>query len=190
MRSKWFVISTAGAEVLADGPETTHIVVFGQVVSPSTIKLRVARITPHPPPRPIPNRVPRPDDPTPRRPPFAFGRTRAGAGLLKRTASSSSSALALRLGPEEGVAAKKKKLVNGSKDQSKAAAGDKVFKVPPLPGKTNGKGKEKDDVFGPRTLSKKASNGDVGGKGKDTEETEVERVNKIVCILSPSSAIV
>ncbi|KAF5355131.1 hypothetical protein D9756_005564 [Leucocoprinus leucothites] len=146
----------------ADGPDTTHIIVFGQVTSPNTrsIKLQVARTAPHPPLRPIKSRVPRPDDPTPRRPPAALSRTKStGAGVLKRTASSSSSALALRLGSEEVVSVKKQKLATGNKDQSKALTDDKVFKVPHLPGK-------------------KTSKGDVSGQGQDAEETEVERANK------------
>ncbi|KAJ3572713.1 hypothetical protein NP233_g2914 [Leucocoprinus birnbaumii] len=162
-----------------DGPDTTHIIVFGQVTSPTarSIKLRVARITSHPPPKSLP-RVPRPDDPTPRRPPIAFGRTKSiGAGALKRTASSSSSVLALH--QENGVSSKKLKLTaNAEKHQPKPLTGDKVFKVPPLPGKARGKGKEKEDVFGPRPLFKKISTGDVSENGQDADENELERANK------------
>ncbi|KAF9446139.1 hypothetical protein P691DRAFT_674201 [Macrolepiota fuliginosa MF-IS2] len=173
-----------------DGPETTHIIVFGQVISPHAhaIRLRVARMTSHPPPKPTPVRILRPDDPIPRRPPIILNRTNSlGArGLsrdLKRTASSSSGTLALSLVPGEGgVVPKKQKLTNGSAKVSTKAGSDitdKVFKVPLLPGKTKGKGKEreKEDVFG-SVLKRKGSFGDGLEKGKEAEETEVERTNK------------
>ncbi|KAL9712124.1 hypothetical protein Ac2012v2_005202 [Leucoagaricus gongylophorus] len=165
-----------------DGPETTHVVVFGQIISPTacSVKLRVARITPRPSQRPAQTRVPRPDDPTPRRPPVTSGRTKgAGANILKRTVSSSSTALAFRLGHDNEAPAKKQKLVasNSSHETSKGLSG-RVFKVPSLPGKETGKGKEKEDVFGSRPLSQKASNGDIKGRHTEEKETDVERANK------------
>lgn len=171
-----------------DGPETTHIVVFGQVISPTarSVKLRVARITPHPPQRPVQSRIPRPDDPTPRRPPVTFGRTKSdGPNVLRRTASSAGAALSFRLGHDNGALVKKQKLVagSGSHESSKDLSG-RVFKVPPLPGKEKTKGKEKEDVFGSYSLSRKSSIGDIGGSHTEDKETDVERANKNVgCFL-------
>ncbi|KAJ8509294.1 hypothetical protein ONZ45_g8508 [Pleurotus djamor] len=55
-----------------DGPETTQIVIYAQIAPGDhdrAIQLRVGRIT-TPPPPPSVKRLPRPDDPTPRVPPF------------------------------------------------------------------------------------------------------------------------
>jgi len=177
-----------------DGPETTHIVVFGQVISPTarSVKLRVARITPHPPQRPVQSRIPRPDDPTPRRPPVAFGRTKSnGPNVLRRTASSVSAALSFRLDHDNGALVKKQKPVTGisSHESSKG----QVFKVPPLPGKEKTKGKEKEDVFGSHSLSRKSSNGDIGGQHAEEKETDVERANKNVrcfCLVFQFSGLI
>ncbi|KAL1743626.1 hypothetical protein HDZ31DRAFT_40574 [Schizophyllum fasciatum] len=70
-----------------DGPETTYMVVYArQPPCQAEIQLSVARISPAPPPT---NhlRLPRPDDPTPRKPPPVL--TAKGTDL-KRVASSSS----------------------------------------------------------------------------------------------------
>jgi hypothetical protein len=174
---------TTKLSAYADEHGTTHIVVFGYVSGPDarSVKLKVARITPHPPSRQISSRVPRPDDPTPRRPPKVFTRTNSlRGGVLKRTASSSSSTLTFRLGSVEGdTAIKKQKLAASScKDRSKAPVNDKVFKIPSLPGKAKGKGKE--DVFGSKPFSQKASMGDAITLENDVQETETERTNKNV----------
>ncbi|PPQ85103.1 hypothetical protein CVT26_005419, partial [Gymnopilus dilepis] len=80
----------------SNGPETTHIVIFAQLVPASaptptlsssstpqqTITLRVGRITPKPPsPQTLKKRPPRPDDPIPRKPPAFF--IRDGGGVRK-----------------------------------------------------------------------------------------------------------
>lgn len=104
---------------------------------------------------------------------------------LKRTASASSSALAFSLVHGDGGAVtKKQKLTNGAakdlpKPSSESTAGDRIFKVPSLPGKAKGKGKEKEDVFG-SVLKRKTSFGDDLGKEKDVGEAEIERANKNV----------
>lgn len=161
--------------------------VFGQVTTSNApvIRLRVARVTPHPPPKPVPSRVPRPDDPIPRRPPL-INRTKSVSAStltrgLKRAASSSYNNLTLAALPgDSSILTKKQKLTNGNpKDVSKSSnPADEVFKVPPLPGKAKGKAKEKDDLFG-SVLKRKPSAGDLG-KGPGLEETEVERINKNV----------
>ncbi|RXW22371.1 hypothetical protein EST38_g3489 [Candolleomyces aberdarensis] len=140
----------------SDGPETTQIAVYAQV-KPSddlaegktpTIQLRVGRLTLRPPQQKL-VRLPRPDDPIPRKPPIVFGR-----GDLKRVASGT---LALNGG------AKRPKLLGGGNSVSNlgsgvrlaatASSGD-VFKVPELPkqaakqAKEKEKAKEKEDVFG------------------------------------------
>ncbi|PIL32743.1 hypothetical protein GSI_04858 [Ganoderma sinense ZZ0214-1] len=53
---------------------------------PHTLHLLAARILPGPPPLPS-FRLPRPDDPTPRRPPLAFGGAGAGAGAKRKRES-------------------------------------------------------------------------------------------------------
>ncbi|KAF7782778.1 hypothetical protein Agabi119p4_2154 [Agaricus bisporus var. burnettii] len=159
----------------ADGPDTTHIIVFGQVTAPKTVRLRVARLTSRPLPRQTISRMPRPDDPTPRKPPVTFGRTKSvGAGNLsrdlKRTASSSNGVSA-----PGGPITKKQKLTGPAREPSRsgsiASLEDQIFKVPPLPGKAKGKGKE--DVFG-SVLKKNAS----FSEGDSEHLGEIERANK------------
>ncbi|KAF7326588.1 hypothetical protein MSAN_02506300 [Mycena sanguinolenta] len=57
----------------SDGPETTLMLIFARPREPGSgeLQLVVARITPAPPPQSH-LRLPRPDDPTPRRPPLRF----------------------------------------------------------------------------------------------------------------------
>ncbi|KDR75517.1 hypothetical protein GALMADRAFT_484751 [Galerina marginata CBS 339.88] len=148
----------------SNGPETTEIVVFAQVVPSSedrrTIRLCVGRITQRPAMPSVQKRGPRPDDPIPRKPPAFFIRDlkrtgSLGGGVagreLKRMASSGNLGV---------VALKKQKLPNGNGILADLGSGvrlgavdpegDRVFKVPELPKqKANGKGKEGEkDVFG------------------------------------------
>jgi hypothetical protein len=162
----------------SDGPETTHIIVFGQMTATKTVRLRVARLTPRPPTGQTATRMPRPDDPTPRRPPVIFGRTKSvGVGNLsrdlKRTVSSSNG-----VSVPGGPVSKKQKLTGPASDLSRsrsiASFDDQVFKVPPLPGK--GKGKEKEDVF--RSASKKSAS--FSERLGCIDGAEIERANKNV----------
>lgn len=191
-----------------DGPDTTQVVIFARPVDDTndarTLNLIVARLAT----RPLPAlRPPRPDDPTPRKPPLIhFG---AGKRELKRVESvgpklpgrelkraASSSNLAAN--------AKRKKVSNGNGDGPASAArserkkDDVLFKVPDVPllvAKSNAKGKgkqldEDEDVFGDVDMVPMRS----GGSGKRNmgedgmvpgeEVVEMERANKNVCCFS------
>ena len=158
------------------GPETTEILIYGKLTSPTqsssqnveqtTIQLHVARLSFTPAPASL--RLPRPDDPTPRKIPLAFG-------------ASSSPSLKRRSSESNTIAPKKKKLEAGKKGKTTtledanvqrgsailSASGpgrvlgrlgsmnDGIFKVPVLPNKgksSKGKGKstniDTEDVFG------------------------------------------
>ena len=114
-----------------DGPETTEIVIFAQL-NPSaesfkTLQLSVARLTQRPPAQQVQKRVPRPDDPTPRKPPAFFlqGLKRAGS-----------------LGANVGVSKRVVALGSGVRLGAANSEGDRVFKVPEVPRQIKG------DVFG------------------------------------------
>lgn len=165
------------------GPETTEILIYGKLTSPTqsssqnveqtTIQLHVARLSFTSAPASL--RLPRPDDPTPRKIPLAFGAPSSPS--LKRRSSESNT-----------IAPKKKKLEAGKKGKTTtledanvqrareimlygsailSASGpgrvlgrlgsmnDGIFKVPVLPNKSKsskGKGKstniDTEDVFG------------------------------------------
>ncbi|KAH6910335.1 hypothetical protein BKA70DRAFT_1272802 [Coprinopsis sp. MPI-PUGE-AT-0042] len=109
-----------------DGPDTTNIIIYAQLKTappfpsgneaPRTIRLSVARITLRPPTQ---QRLPRPDDPIPRKPPILF----CSASLANVNGAS-----------------KRAKLAQGGSEMND------VFKVPEVPIRQS-KGKEK-DVFG------------------------------------------
>ncbi|KAF5317041.1 hypothetical protein D9611_003760 [Ephemerocybe angulata] len=155
----------------SDGPETTQIVVYAHLPPPTpllnspskdkdpthtpnanpnspTIQLRVARLTPRPTQKPI--RLPRPDDPIPRKPPLTFAsnastsmahvqtlpmqrvgslkdlkRVASGSlkGDLKRVASGSFSSSSAA-GVTNGLAAKRPKLVGGNASSGNGNVGN------------------------------------------------------------------
>lgn len=143
---------------------------------PSILQLNVARITQPPVPK-----LPRPDDPIPRKPPVMLNRNESsssfkrvasgilkGSNDLKRVASGS---LANVMVP------KRPKLVGGSVSNlgsgvrlgATKSSGEDVFKVPELPVKQ----KAKDDVFGGGSQPKgKQTN--VKGKAKANTRTEAD----------------
>ncbi|KAJ7647860.1 hypothetical protein FB45DRAFT_1052271 [Roridomyces roridus] len=138
----------------SDGPETTHMVIFAR---PQGIELQlvVARITPAP--LPTAPRLPRPDDPTPRRPPLRFDRSASlGGGTMFAKKRSASTLANLGSGVRLGVES------SGS------------FKVPEMPIARSAKGKEREiipieeDVFGEGAVVENK------GKRKRTEDWEVE----------------
>ncbi|KIK71692.1 hypothetical protein GYMLUDRAFT_90541 [Collybiopsis luxurians FD-317 M1] len=178
------------------GSETTQIIVFLKQIlnnddpkEPSYV-LSVARITPRPVIKP---RLPRPDDPTPRKPPSApFGKPPD----LRRVASLNASTDLVR---------KRQKLSNGSAIAnlgSDVRLGQKtmpelgIFKVPLLPDKDakrdKGKGKalSMDDVFslgdpsggsGKRKVENKGKRkreSDEGASSQPQEESQQEKENK------------
>ncbi|KAJ7721468.1 hypothetical protein B0H16DRAFT_1602458 [Mycena metata] len=83
----------------SDGPDMTQMIIFARPQATGELQLIVARITPAPPP-PSLLRLPRPDDPTPRRPPIRFDRSSSvGSNPLvrKRTASMANLGSSVRL---------------------------------------------------------------------------------------------
>ncbi|KAJ6589168.1 hypothetical protein B0H19DRAFT_1248724 [Mycena capillaripes] len=145
----------------SDGPETTQMIIFARPQA-AELQLIVARITPAPPP-PSLQRLPRPDDPTPRRPPIRFDRsysTGANPFGRKRTPSIANLGSGVRLDSPD--------------------LGDVAFKIPALP--RNGKEREmmeidEEDVFG--------QGAPVENKGKrkrDESEVEnqMEKANKTI----------
>lgn len=130
------------------------------------LQLIVARITPAPPP-PSMLRLPRPDDPTPRRPPIRFDRTSSVGSnpfVKKRSAS-----VVANLG--SGVRL-------GADSPELPPVGS--FKIPDMPRGTKGKEREilpDDDVFGQGAVENK-------GKRKRADESEgenqMEKANKTV----------
>ncbi|GLB37960.1 hypothetical protein LshimejAT787_0410110 [Lyophyllum shimeji] len=199
----------------SDGPETTQVVIFAHESGESesgqdsrTLKLAVARLTARPPPPQAPLlRLPRPDDPTPRKPPaFYNGDIGTQSGIereLKRVASKGPLAPGRELKRVASISnanAKRKKLTATAGAEARAGdgksmvKGDAVFKVPELPvhGRSNVKGKGKRvegevDVFG-STDADTRQPAHSHGKGKrkrgaddDVDQREgatMERANK------------
>ncbi|KIY46222.1 hypothetical protein FISHEDRAFT_47943 [Fistulina hepatica ATCC 64428] len=147
-------VSDVGIKVAlgdSDGPETTHIVIFARESKTiGTIDLAVARMTTAPPTS-AHLALPRPDDPTPRKPPAA-----APLRQLKRAGSSSVLAFS---GIIPGVTAKRPKLqatdslkqLGGSARVPPTDGVDTSFKVPAMPASCKGKERQfvpdDDDVF-------------------------------------------
>ncbi|KAG1813135.1 uncharacterized protein BJ212DRAFT_1569381 [Suillus subaureus] len=152
-----------------DGPATTEILIFGKAhSSPTTpsITIRVARITPA-------TRAPRPDDPTPRKPP---------QHLLTRTQSIGELAANTRIkvkGDESEVVRRAREVMlhlpnsksrGRGKDKERGSA---VFKVPTLPAKKTNHAPEA-DVFGPLS--------DAKGKARAVDDGvgDIEQENKSI----------
>ncbi|KAF9262688.1 hypothetical protein L218DRAFT_1000567 [Marasmius fiardii PR-910] len=178
------------------GPETTQIVVYIRQISsddnPPKAELAVARITSRPPAR-----LPRPDDPTPRKPPtLPMNRTRElrrlpNANIPTRKQNIPPTSLAASLGGD----------VRLGKAQPE-------FKVPQLPAKVNkaksgkvkdmGKGKafemaDIDDVFAGGVAASvnngaKRKRGEEGSNAAENE-TPLERENKNTATLHQLSAV-
>ncbi|KAG6891022.1 hypothetical protein C0992_010995 [Termitomyces sp. T32_za158] len=162
----------------------------------------VARLTAHPPPPRTSFRLPRPDDPTPRKPPLLYAangdidRPRPG---LTRVPSLTAGRQLKRVGSATSIVGPKQKKVAGVDGTVMADLGSGVrlgntktgsglFKVPevPLHGKSTIKGKVKQvegdkDVFGTSSLMKPVSNGKRRhDPDQDPEIVEMERKNKDV----------
>ena len=157
-----------------------------------TIQLSVARLTQRPLEPQVQKRVPRPDDPIPRKPPAFFLQElkRGNNGELKRVASSSGmigvgSTKRQKLTNGIGIAAD---LGSGVRLGTANAEDDRLFKVPEVPRQT--KGKEKEDVFGDVTkVSRVSCVKGKGGKGKQkseegsmANEVAYEKTNKNVSV--------
>ncbi|KAJ6510335.1 hypothetical protein C8R45DRAFT_1160747 [Mycena sanguinolenta] len=137
----------------SDGPETTLMLIFAKPCE-AELQLVVARITPAPQPASL-LRLPRPDDPTPRRPPLRFD----------RTASSSSSLFGAR-----------------SRTGSVAESSDK-FKVPSVPraGKERAMDVDDEDVFGGTGTAGDSRPGKrKRGADESEAESQMEKANKTI----------
>ena len=167
------IIRLSNSAYYLDGPETTEIVIFAQLNSTAdssnTIQLSVARLTQRPPAQQVQKRVPRPDDPTPRKPPAFF------LQKLKRVGS---------LGASVGVSSRVVALGSGVRLGAANSEGDRVFKVPEVPRQMKG------DVFSDiAEISRVNCVESKGGKGKQKSEegpvineVAVEKANKNVSI--------
>ncbi|KAG2136482.1 uncharacterized protein EDB93DRAFT_1303088 [Suillus bovinus] len=153
-----------------DGPATTEILIFGKIHSSLTtpsLTIHVARIIPA-------TRAPRPDDPTPRKPP---------QHLLTRTQSIGELAANTRIrvkGDDSEVVRRAREVMlhlpnskprGRGKDKERSNA---VFKVPTVPTKKTNHAQDA-DVFGPVS--------DVKGKARAVDEgiDDIEQENKSVC---------
>ena len=170
---------------------------------PQTLHLLAARILPAPPPPPS-FRLPRPDDPTPRRPPLAFGVGGAGAKRKRESVKFDLSAAA------DGSASKRARDARDAKGKGRAivgvdakalgkdarvgtAKGDVFnFKVPSVPVRRT---VSEADVFGggasaaKRKEKEKAKDGEKKAEEKEGEGEGVERENKNVRLLSSVSRV-
>lgn len=167
---------------------------------PTMLQMYAARILPGPPP-PV-ARLPRPDDPTPRKPPAHL----LSAGS-KRKRDASSASLSFNNGikraksgyfsanpgdEDEAVRLAREVMLRGpqASSQLRGKSAANVFKVPPLPARSGSlntleSGSQSSDVFGSvATLNQK-------GKGKAASEdvglSELEKANKMVFARSRSS---
>ena len=169
-----------------DGPETTYMVIFakmdesrgaGSACTRRTTRLVVARLTTRPPDTRPRARIPRPDDPIPRKPPlFLFGSKvrSAGAHELKRAGSSNSLGSLHDIRELKRVASVSSSLANDVTKKAKLDE-EEIFKVPVIPAgakvKRKGRRTEDVDVFGLTVAN--------GEKVRDTE-ADIERLNKNV----------
>ncbi|KAJ7173715.1 hypothetical protein C8R46DRAFT_1189884 [Mycena filopes] len=145
----------------SDGPETTEMIILARPQATGELQLVVARITPAPPP-PSLLRLPRPDDPTPRRPPIRFDRSSSvGSNPLvrKRTASVANLGSSVRLDSFD----------NGA------------FKIPDLP-RSSVKREEdmEDDVFGQGAVENKGKRKRTALDAEAEVENQMEKANKTI----------
>lgn len=162
------IIRPSNSACYLDGPETTEIVIFAQLNSTAdssnTIQLSVARLSQRPPAQQVQKRVPRPDDPTPRKPPAFFLQGLKRAGSLGTSVGVSKRVVALGSGVRLGA----------------NTEGDRVFKVPEVPRQMKG------DVFGDIAEINRVESKSGKGKQKSEEgpinEVAFEKANKNVSI--------
>ncbi|KAG6873141.1 hypothetical protein C0995_002515 [Termitomyces sp. Mi166 len=185
----------------SDGPETTHMVIYARSnQDDSSLNLIVARLTTRPPPTKSLPRLPRPDDPTPRKPPplyVANGGIKGTRPGLKRVPSIASARELKRVATITIAGPKHKKVagVDGAVmadlgsgvrlgDGKNTSKDSGLFKVPEVPLKSTAKGKGKQvegdkDVFGTVSSSKPVSKGKrKRDADRDQEVGEMERTNK------------
>ena len=199
----------------AAGPETSDFLIYGQVVcpvgtsadslpsssksEPEVLQMYAARILPGPPPPTA--RPPRPDDPTPRKPPAHL--LNAGSKRKRDLSSASlsfgggvkrSKSSYLGVKPEdedETIRRAREVMLRGPPppDKFRGRAEVDVFKIPPLPMRSaseNLGASQSSDVFGSVTSLN-------NGKGKarelrqDAGSNELEKANKMVMSLAMQS---
>lgn len=153
--------------------------------SPETLHILAGRILSHPPQPAV--RAPRPDDPTPRRPPALVG------GATKRKGPDPDAALSTTLGKraksiveeDEQVRRAREVMLHGPKvaglKRSKSSKAADSFKVPQLPARAGSM-----DSLSFESSRDLFAAADAGGKGKGKEvaeqpgSSELEKANKTV----------
>lgn len=146
----------------------------GNFTTPPELPLVARRIVPVPSIPPPVMRLPRPDDPTPRKPPLViFGKK---AGKLQRTSSS--------------------KLREPETEDSLTKRGKETTKTLPRAGSAKSLGRSAsfrvpDDVFGPTSVPPSTSSGKSKGKGKveGLSSEQFETLNKAVSVTPPCSSL-
>lgn len=119
----------------------------------------MARLTQRPPVQQVQKRVPRPDDPTPRKPPAFFLQGLKRAGSLSASVGVSKRVVALGSGVRLGAA---------------SSEGDRVFKVPEVPRQI------KEDVFGDiAEIGRVNCVESKSGKGKQKSEEGPTVINEV-----------
>ncbi|KAK7018546.1 VPS9 domain-containing protein [Favolaschia claudopus] len=160
----------------SDGPETTQMLIFARPQHATTdIELVVARIVPAPP-APSLLRLPRPDDPTPRRPPIRLDRSASTSSnpfaVPKRTLSAASLGSTVRVGMDT---------------IPEASSSVAHFKIPAVPraGKERERApiadNEEEDVFGSgrgETVEPKGKR--KRGADESDAENQMEKANKTI----------
>ncbi|KAG1726969.1 uncharacterized protein EDB91DRAFT_1228953 [Suillus paluster] len=158
-----------------DGPATTEMLIFGETLPTSTtpsLTIRVARIIPA-------TRGPRPDDPTPRKPPLhlftskqTIGELAANTRIMVDAANGKGEGSeVVRRAKEVMLHLPNSKPRGRGKDRDKETGG--IFKVPAPPAKKTSHAAD-GDVFGPVS--------DYKGKTRavDEEISDIEQENKYI----------
>ncbi|KAG0705279.1 hypothetical protein DFH29DRAFT_996861 [Suillus ampliporus] len=154
-----------------DGPATTEMLIFGETLSSSTsttpfLTIRVACITPA-------TRAPRPDDPTPRKPPIHTLTRKQTIGEL--AANTRIKVNANGKEDDSGVVRRAREVmlhIPNSKSHRRGKEKERAFKLPALPANHAPDA----DVFGPVS--------DPKGKARTVDEGigDIEQENKSVCL--------
>jgi len=172
---------------MIDAQGSSEILIYGHLLStqpelqarvrttPPELSLVARRIVPVPSIPPPVMRLPRPDDPTPRKPPLViFGKK---AGQSQRTSSSKPKELEVEDSPtKRGKETTKSLSRTGS---AKSLGRSTSFRVP-------------DDVFGSTPVATSTSSARGKGKGKieGLSREQFETLNKAVSVTAPRSSFV
>ncbi|KAJ7185566.1 hypothetical protein C8R46DRAFT_1342808 [Mycena filopes] len=144
----------------SDGPETTEMVILARPQANGELQLVIARITPAPPP-PSLLRLPRPDDPTPRRPPIRFDRSSSvGSNPLVRKRTTSVANLGSSVRPD-------------SFDSG-------AFKIPDIPRSVKREEVPDEDVFEQGVVEDKGKRKHAALDVESEVESQMEKANKTI----------